>query len=106
MEQFLDKVEEGDINWVNIIREFYGDFSTTLKKAEKEMQYVKIAPEESDVVCEKCGRKMVIRESYFFIGLYLPFLVYSIADFFGFCNMANCKYFTNIFCKKQRNYAI
>ena len=65
MEQFLDKVEEGDINWVNIIRDFYGDFSSTLKKAEKEMQYVKIAPEESDVVCEKCGRKMVIRESRF-----------------------------------------
>ena len=65
MEQFLDKVEEGDSDWVNVIREFYGDFSQTLKKAEKEMQYVKIAPEETDVVCEKCGRNMVIRESRF-----------------------------------------
>ena len=65
MEQFLDKVEEGNVNWVNIIGQFYNDFDKTLKKAEKEMQYVKIAPEESDVVCEKCGRKMVIRESRF-----------------------------------------
>ena len=65
MEQKLDKVEDGDINWVDIIKDFYGDFSETLKKAEKDIQYVKIAPEESDVVCEKCGRKMVIRESRF-----------------------------------------
>ncbi|MBR6523229.1 MAG: type I DNA topoisomerase [Clostridia bacterium] len=65
MEQFLDRVEEGNSDWVNVIREFYGDFSQTLKKAEKEMQYVKIAPEQTDVICEKCGRNMVIRESRF-----------------------------------------
>ncbi len=65
MEQFLDKVEEGDADWVNVIRNFYGDFSKTLSKAEKEMQYVKIAPEQTDVICEKCGRNMVIRESRF-----------------------------------------
>jgi len=63
MEQFLDKVEEGDTDWVSVIRKFYADFEKTLKKAEAEMQHVKIAPEESDVICEKCGRNMVIRES-------------------------------------------
>ena len=65
MEQMLDKVEEGDVDWISIIRNFYNDFSETLKEADKNMQFVKIAPEESDVVCEKCGRKMVIRESRF-----------------------------------------
>ncbi len=65
MEQRLDQVEEGEINWVDIVKHFYIDFEKTLKKAEKEMDYVKIQPEETDVLCEKCGRKMVIRESKF-----------------------------------------
>ena len=63
MESDLDLVEEGKKPWVDVLKEFYGDFSKTLEKAEEEMKDVKmkIPDEETDIVCEKCGRNMVIK---------------------------------------------
>ena len=65
MEDKLDSVEEGKINWVDILREFYPDFKENLDKAIKNIEKIKIKDEESDVVCEKCGRKMVYKLSKF-----------------------------------------
>jgi len=62
MEQNLDKVEEGQQNWVEVIREFYSPFADVLAQADKNIEHVKIEPEVTDVLCEKCGRNMVIRE--------------------------------------------
>ncbi len=61
MEQKLDDVAEGRQDWKEIIRDFYPSFVTELEKAQKELENVKIADEVSDVVCENCGRNMVIK---------------------------------------------
>ncbi len=65
MEERLDKIESGDADWVKILDDFYGPFEETLKKADTEIGKVKIADEESDVICEKCGRKMVYKMGRF-----------------------------------------
>lgn len=64
MENDLDSVEEGK-NWTDIMSEFYKHFEESLKKAENGMERVKIEDEESDVICEKCGRTMVIKQGRF-----------------------------------------
>jgi len=63
METDLDEVELGKKDWVNTLDEFYGDFSKILSTAEEAMdgKRVKVPDEETDVVCELCGRKMVIK---------------------------------------------
>lgn len=61
MESLLDGVEEGTVKWKEIIRNFYPDLDIAIKEAEKNLENVKIADEETDVVCEKCGRNMVIK---------------------------------------------
>ncbi len=65
MEQSLDAIEEGDADWVNLLREFYKPFSEKVQKAEKQLEKVKIADEVSDVICEKCGRNMVYKMGRF-----------------------------------------
>lgn len=62
MEQKLDKVEAGERKWVDVIREFYIPFEKTLEVADKNIEHVNIEPEVTDILCEKCGRNMVIRE--------------------------------------------
>ena len=61
VETMLDGVAEGKVEWKSIIRNFYPDLIVAVEKAEKELEKVQIADEESDEVCEKCGRKMVIK---------------------------------------------
>ncbi len=63
MENKLDEVEHGTKNWVETLHEFYDDFSSTLTKAEEAMEgmKVKVPDEETDVVCELCGKNMVIK---------------------------------------------
>ena len=61
MEGLLDMVEEGKVEWKEIIRNFYPDLEEAVKKAEKELETVKIEDEVTDVVCEECGRNMVIK---------------------------------------------
>lgn len=71
METELDNVEQGTQDWVSMLDVFYQDFAATLETAETAMEgkHVKIPDEETDVVCEKCGRNMVIK-----IGPYGKFL--------------------------------
>ncbi len=61
MEGLLDMVEEGKVEWKEIIRNFYPDLDEAVKKAEKELESVKIEDEVTDVICEECGRNMVIK---------------------------------------------
>ncbi len=63
MEKNLDKIEEGKADWVKTLGKFYKDFDKSLKKAEASLdgQRVKVPEEETDIVCEKCGRNMVIK---------------------------------------------
>jgi DNA topoisomerase-1 len=63
MEKSLDKIEEGKADWVKTLGKFYRDFEKTLKKAEQSLdgQRLKVPEEETDVVCENCGRNMVIK---------------------------------------------
>lgn len=61
MESLLDKVEEGAVNWKTVVRNFYPDLAEAVEVAEKELAQVKIADEVTDVVCEFCGKNMVIK---------------------------------------------
>lgn len=63
MESDLDDVERGEKDWVCALDDFYKDFSKTLATAEEKMEgkRVKVPDEETDVVCEQCGRNMVIK---------------------------------------------
>ncbi len=61
IESLLDGVEDGDVKWKTIIRNFYPDLKESVDVANAELEKVEIRDEESDEVCEKCGRKMVIK---------------------------------------------
>ena len=61
MEELLDCVGEGKVQWKTVIRNFYPDLEEAVEKAEKELEQVKIEDEVTDVVCELCGRNMVIK---------------------------------------------
>ncbi|MCE5321717.1 type I DNA topoisomerase [bacterium] len=70
VETKLDTVEEGNLDWVQLLSEFYGPFEKDLEEAQENMERVKIQPKESDQICPNCGRKMLIREGRFgeFLG--------------------------------------
>lgn len=72
MEKELDDVEDGNIEWVQIIDSFYKDFEKRVKKAEAEMQEVEIEPEYAGVDCEECGHPMVYK-----MGRYGKFMACS-----------------------------
>ena len=63
VESDLDKVQSGEENWVETLHNFYDDFDKTLQKAKTEMEGVKITLKEdqTDLICEKCGRPMVVK---------------------------------------------
>lgn len=61
MEGLLDGVEEGTVDWKSIVLNFYPDLEASVKKAEEDLEKVNIADEQTDVVCENCGRHMVIK---------------------------------------------
>ena len=67
LEVKLDKIGSGDLNWTDTIADFYKDFDNYYSKAENSLngKKVKVPAVESDVVCEKCGRKMVVKSSRF-----------------------------------------
>ena len=67
MEEELDLIGDGSLQWVDVITKFYDGFAKTLKTAEVDMdgQRVKVPDEETDVVCELCGRKMVVKNGRF-----------------------------------------
>lgn len=63
MEEELDTIENGKTDWHEVIDDFYTDFDKTLKEAEVKMEgkRIKVPDEETDEICELCGRKMVIK---------------------------------------------
>ena len=65
VETRFDKIAEGNEKWKDVIREFYGPFIQEVEKVEKELEHVELVDEESDVVCELCGRKMVYKYGRF-----------------------------------------
>ena len=67
MEQKLDSVEEGTTPWKGVLRDFYGDFEDHLKKAEQDLEGVRIkVPDEvSEEVCPECGRNLVVKSGRF-----------------------------------------
>ncbi len=61
MESLLDKVAEGSVEWKTVVRNFYPDLDAAVQIAEKELEKVEIQDEVTDVVCDLCGRNMVIK---------------------------------------------
>lgn len=81
MESDLDSIEEGITNWVSVLDAFYSDFAKRVAVAEEEMKEVELKDEESDEVCELCGRVMVYK-----LGRFGKFLACS-----GFPECRNTK---------------
>ncbi len=63
METNLDKIEAGSIEYIDVLNDFWRDFKVDLQRAEEKIgsQDIKVPVEETDIVCEKCGSKMVVR---------------------------------------------
>ena len=61
MESLLDSVEEGTVKWKTVVENFYPDLHAACETAEKQIEQVKISDEETDEICELCGRHMVIK---------------------------------------------
>lgn len=61
MESLLDMVEEGSVQWKTVVRNFYPDLEKSIKNAEKALEKIEIQDEQTDVVCDVCGRNMVIK---------------------------------------------
>lgn len=70
LEEKLDLVEEGQLEWIELLREFYDKFQADLKIAEEEMKDVELKDEVSDILCDKCGKPMVYKLSRYgkFLG--------------------------------------
>ncbi|MDR1665131.1 MAG: type I DNA topoisomerase [Clostridiales bacterium] len=65
MEDSLDKVETGEIDWKNILRGFYPPLEAKIKTAEESLGHIDIKDEVTDILCENCGRNMVIKNGRF-----------------------------------------
>ena len=67
MENDLDKIEEGNETMLDVLRSFWKDFAVQLEKAEKTIgeNTIEVPPEETDIICDKCGSRMVVRNGRF-----------------------------------------
>lgn len=67
MEERLDEVETGKVDWKSLLGDFYGDFEQELQKAEADLdgERIKVPDEVSDVICPKCGRNLVYKSGRF-----------------------------------------
>lgn len=61
LESLLDMVEEGKVSWKTVVSNFYPDLAEAVAIAEKNLEKVQIADEVTDVICEECGRNMVVK---------------------------------------------
>ena len=61
LETQLDQIEEGALSWQSVISDFYGPFAQDLEKAHEELERITVQDQESDVICDKCGRNMVYK---------------------------------------------
>ena len=67
METDLDKIEDGSLNYIDVLNDFWNDFKGDLEKADAKIGSadIKLPVEETDIICDKCGSKMVVRTSKF-----------------------------------------
>lgn len=65
LEEKLDDIAEGQLAWAKVVDEFYADFSIYLKKADEEIEQIEIEDEVTDIICEKCGRNLVVKHGRF-----------------------------------------
>lgn len=67
MEEQLDEVETGKVDWKSLLTQFYGGFEKELKQAEQDLdgERIKVPDEVSDVICPKCGRNLVYKSGRF-----------------------------------------
>ncbi len=65
MENDLDKIGAGELEWITLMQSFYGEFASMLEKAESTAKRIKLPDEESDQICDKCGRTMVVKSGRF-----------------------------------------
>jgi DNA topoisomerase-1 len=65
METALDRIEEGEMEWKEILRKFYPLLANLIEEAEKKVENVEIEDEKTDVICEECGRNMVVKYGRF-----------------------------------------
>ncbi|MCI7472731.1 MAG: type I DNA topoisomerase [Clostridiales bacterium] len=67
MEEQLDEVETGKVDWKSLLSQFYGGFEKELKQAEQDLdgERIKVPDEVSDVICPKCGRNLVYKSGRF-----------------------------------------
>jgi DNA topoisomerase-1 len=79
MEEDLDRVASGELEWVEVIREFYGPFIQELEEADKKIEIQNMGPEPIGRLCPECGHELVIRW-----GRYGKFISCS--------NFPNCRY--------------
>lgn len=105
MENKLDEIEEGKIEWKNILREFYPDFEEMIKQAYEKIEHIEIEDEKTDIICEKCGQNMVVK-----YGKYGKFLACpsfpscsNTKPFFEDANVACPKCKAKVFIKKTKN---
>jgi DNA topoisomerase-1 len=61
MEEELDRIEDGDLGWVSVVRHFYAPFSARVTTAHEKMREVKREVIPTEYVCEQCGKPMVIK---------------------------------------------
>lgn len=61
MEGLLDRVEDGSVKWKTVVENFYPDLHEAVENAQKELEQIKIEDEVTDVICEECGRNMVVK---------------------------------------------
>ena len=72
IEDQFDKIAEGQEEWKQVLREFYVPFEKEVEKVDKELEHVKIQDEVTDILCNKCGKPMVVK-----YGRYGKFLACS-----------------------------
>ena len=61
MEGLLDRVEDGSVKWKTVVENFYPDLNEAVEAAHKELEEITIEDEVTDVICEECGRNMVVK---------------------------------------------
>lgn len=61
LEALLDRVEDGSVSWKTVVSNFYPDLERAVVQAEKELEKIEIHDEVTDVLCEECGRNMVVK---------------------------------------------
>jgi len=65
MEDYLDRIAEGEVSWLKVLKDFYQPFAKTLEKAEVQMEKIEIKDEITEEICEHCGKNMVIKQGRF-----------------------------------------